>query len=169
MRNPCDSGDLCDLTPSLRQLARLLGISATHTTRLAQKGVLKHGATLAEQLQAYCRYLSDGVTSGEAGLRRQKLEADIALRRQRHEAGALELRKLSGELIERAAGEYVIRDMGTTVRATLDVFPDQVAPLVAPLVDLNEVHAVLVSECNRVLTEISEHLRRGAETLEPDA
>jgi hypothetical protein len=51
------------------------------------------------------------------------------------------------------------------VRSQLEVFPDQVAPLVAPVSDLDEVNALLTEHCRQVLTAVAEALERQAAGL----
>lgn len=71
----------------------------------------------------------------------------------------LERDALAGRLVERSAAERAMRDLGAQVRAALETYADQVAPLVAPIVDLNEVHAVLAEQCRNVLVQVGEALR----------
>lgn len=77
----------------------------------------------------------------------------------------LERDALAGRLVERSAAERAMRDLGAQVRAALETYADQVAPLVAPIVDLNEVHAVLAEQCRNVLVQVGEALRKQQEAM----
>lgn len=71
-------------------------------------------------------------------------------------------------------GEYIARDdvdaamkfIGATVRSLLDVFPDQVAPVVAPTSSLDECHALLQEICRDVLFRLGEAIERQKAALE---
>ena len=46
------------------------------------------------------------------------------------------------------------------MRSLLDVLPDQTAPLVAPVTDPDECHALLIDACRDVLTRLGEAVSR---------
>lgn len=74
----------------------------------------------------------------------------------------MERDRLAGSLIDREDAGRAMRDVGASVRAALENFADQVAPLVAPVSDLDEVHAILAEQCRNVLTHVAEVLRKEA-------
>lgn len=94
-------------------------------------------------------------------LARSKARREAALA----EKEELERDLLAGRLVDRAAAERAMRDLGAQVRASLDTYADQVAPLVAPIADLNEVHAILAEQCRNVLVEVGEALRKQQEAM----
>jgi len=55
--------------------------------------------------------------------------------------------------------------IGATVRSLMDVFPDQVTPLVAPVTDLGEVHQHLTDAARNVLIGLGEAIRQQQEKL----
>jgi hypothetical protein len=55
--------------------------------------------------------------------------------------------------------------LGAAVRAALDVFPDQTAPILAPTTDLNETHALLTEACRSALYDIGVAIERQHEAL----
>lgn len=63
-------------------------------------------------------------------------------------------------LIPREDVDAALRHLGAAVRSAMDVFPDQTAPLVAPLVSMDEVHALLAEACRSVLQGIDDALAR---------
>lgn len=71
-----------------------------------------------------------------------------------------EYEQLIGNLIPREDVEAAMRFIGGAVRAALEVFPDQTAPLVAPVTDLAEVHELLRDRCNEALYGIGDAIER---------
>lgn len=80
----------------------------------------------------------------------------------------MERDRLAGNLIAREDVDAAMRFLGAAVRGQLEVFPDQVAPLVAPVSDLEEVHALLTEHCRNVLTAVAEALERQGAGLARD-
>lgn len=78
----------------------------------------------------------------------------------------MERDRLAGDLIAREDVDASMKFIGATVRGLLDVFPDQVAPLVGPVTDLNEVHAMLGEQCREVLVRLGEAIERQKAALE---
>ncbi|HET9701152.1 MAG TPA: hypothetical protein VFP70_09545 [Burkholderiales bacterium] len=77
----------------------------------------------------------------------------------------MERDRLAGNLIAREDVDAAMKFLGAAVRGQMEVFPDQVAPLVAPVTDLDEVHALLTEQCRQVLTSVAEALERQAAGL----
>ena len=80
----------------------------------------------------------------------------------------MERDRLAGALIAREDVDAAMRFLGAAVRAQMEVFADQVAPLVAPVADLDECHALLTEQCRQVLTAVAEALERQAAALAKD-
>lgn len=72
----------------------------------------------------------------------------------------MKARQMAGNLISREDVEAAMRFIGGAVRAALEVFPDQTAPLVAPVTDLAEVHELLRDRCNEALYGIGDAIER---------
>lgn len=72
----------------------------------------------------------------------------------------LEYERQMGNLIPKEDVDAALKALGASVRARLDVLPDQLAPVVAPVTDLDEVHAVLAEHLRAVLAGISDDLAR---------
>lgn len=65
-----------------------------------------------------------------------------------------EYETLIGDLIPREDVDAALRFIGATVRAALDVLPDQTAPLVAPITSLAECHEAIADACRDALHSI---------------
>lgn len=65
-----------------------------------------------------------------------------------------EYETLIGDLIPREDVDAAMRFIGASVRAALDVLPDQTAPLVAPITNLAECHETLTDACREALQGI---------------
>lgn len=90
-------------------------------------------------------------TRAEAQARKESLAADLL---------ELDLAARRGELLAREDVEAAMRHVGATVRSLLDVLPDQIAPLVAPVTDLEECHGLLSEACRDVLVRLGEAVER---------
>lgn len=92
----------------------------------------------------------------DAQARKEAAQADLA---------EMEVKQKRGELILREDVDAALKAMGAAVRAAMDVFPDQTAPLVAPVTVLDECHLVLQEQCRNVLAGIADQLARQAESI----
>ena len=68
--------------------------------------------------------------------------------------------QMAGNLIAREDVDAAMRFLGASVRAAMEVFPDQTAPIVCAVSDLNETHAVLTDACRNVLADIGAAIER---------
>jgi phage terminase Nu1 subunit (DNA packaging protein) len=83
----------------------------------------------------------------------------------RKEAAAADLLEMEreqkrGNLIPKEDVDAALKAMGAAVRSAMEIFPDQVAPIVAPVPDLEEVHSLLAQACRDVLAGIEHSLAR---------
>ena len=62
--------------------------------------------------------------------------------------------QMAGNLIAREDVDAAMKFLGASVRAAMDVFPDQTAPVLCAVTDLNETHAALTEACRNVLHDI---------------
>jgi len=76
-----------------------------------------------------------------------------------------EYETLARKLIEKEAVDAAMRFIGAAVRAALEVFPDQTAPLVCAVSDLNETHNILTEACRNVLVDIGQAVDRQRELI----
>lgn len=68
--------------------------------------------------------------------------------------------QMAGNLIAREDVDAAMKFIGAAVRAAMEVFPDQTAPLVVATTDLNETHATLTDACRNVLADIGAAIER---------
>lgn len=72
----------------------------------------------------------------------------------------MERDRLAGDLIAREDVDAAMKFIGATVRGLLDVFPDQTAPLVIGVKDMDECHAVLTESCRNVLIDLGQVIEK---------
>lgn len=68
--------------------------------------------------------------------------------------------QMAGNLIAREDVDAAMKFLGAAVRAAMDVFPDQTAPVLCAVTDLNETHALLTEACRNVLHDIGVAIER---------
>lgn len=73
--------------------------------------------------------------------------------------------QMAGNLIAREDVDAAMKFLGAAVRAAMDVFPDQTAPVLCAVTDLNETHALLTESCRNVLLDIGAAIERQREQL----
>jgi phage terminase Nu1 subunit (DNA packaging protein) len=81
----------------------------------------------------------------------------------------MEMAQKRGELIARNDVDAALKFVGATLRGLLDVFPDQIAPQVAPIMSLEECHAQLGEACRNVLVQLGEAIERQKAALDAAA
>lgn len=94
-----------------------------------------------------------GETRANAQARKEAAQADLA---------EMEVRQKRGELIPKVDVDLALRSFAASVRAKLDVVADQIAPLVAPVSDLDEVHALVSEHMRGILTAVADDMSRAA-------
>jgi phage terminase Nu1 subunit (DNA packaging protein) len=73
--------------------------------------------------------------------------------------------QMAGNLIAREDVDAAMKFLGASVRAAMDVFPDQTAPVLCAVTDLNETHALLTEACRNVLHDIGVAIERQQKAL----
>lgn len=79
----------------------------------------------------------------------------------------MERDRLAGNLIAKEDAGRAMRDIGAAIRAAMENYADQVAPLVAPVTDLDQAHAILAEQCRNVLQQVADAIRRQESPPEP--
>lgn len=97
--------------------------------------------------------------------RRAKILAESRRAQAAADREEMERDKEAGQLLTREAVDTALKFLGATLRGLLDVLPDQLAPVVAPVSDLDEVHALLAQAARDVLTRLGEAMERQREQL----
>ena len=163
------------------EFARLIGVHPAHVTRLKQKGrLVMHGKLVLPELSRQRIDATGGLrpdvalrfSAGRAAPPQpadarsvedwRDLRVKSEARRMQAQADREEMERdrLAGNLIDREDAARAMRDVGAAVRGAMENYADQVAPLVAPVSDLDEVHAILADQCRNVLHQVSEVLRK---------
>lgn len=174
---------------SQAEFARLLGVDRSHVTRLKKAGRLvmttDGKVDVAEsraRIAATADPNRDDVAARHAASRETKVSpretappspaqpedkvgnSYLAARAVKEKYLALDAKidyeKKVGNLIPKEDVDAALRAMGAAVRSAMEIFPDQVAPLVAPVLDIEEVHSVLAQACRDALAGIEHALAR---------
>ena len=74
--------------------------------------------------------------------------------------------QMAGNLLAREDVDAAMKFLGAAVRAAMEVFPDQTAPLVVASTDMNEIHATLTDACRNVLADIGAAIQRQQAALQ---
>ena len=166
------------------EFAKLKGWNKSTVTRAKQAGrlVMVSGLVDVEATEAKLLASSGGrddvadrhaaeraakVGAGGAAPVRNETRADAQARKESNQADILEieLRKLRGSLVELDVVDMVLKTLGSSTRARIEMQPDQLAPLTTPSPDYDENHA-LISESGRgILAGIADDIDRARETL----
>lgn len=94
-----------------------------------------------------------GERRSDAQARKEAALADLA---------EMDVQQKRGNLIPKDDVDAALRAFATSVRARLDVLPDQLAPLLAPVSDLNEIHALLAEHVRSILAAVADDMGRAA-------
>lgn len=113
----------------------------------------------------------DGVEISENGLTLKDAQRIKAFAESRRVAALadreeMERDKLAGDLIAREDVDAAMKFIGATVRGLLDVFPDQTAPIVVAVNDMDECHALLTDACRNVLIGLGDAIERQRHALD---
>lgn len=95
-------------------------------------------------------------TRSEAQARKEAASADLM---------EIELAQKRGNLIPKEDVDAALKSFAAGVRARLDVLADQLAPVVAPVADMDEVHALLAEHARGVLAAVADDMARQAAAL----
>ena len=87
---------------------------------------------------------------------------DAKLRKESAQADQEEMKaaQMRGDLIPKDDVDAAMRFIGAAIRAALDVFPDQTAPLVVAVSGLEEAHELLTQACRDALNAVGEAIDR---------
>lgn len=142
----------------LVMVSGLVDVEATEARLAASSGgrddvAARHAAARgAQEAPAAPSSVSVGGESrADAQARKESAAADLL---------EIELAEKRGNLIPKEDVDAALKAMGASVRARLDVLADQLAPVVAPVVEMDEVHALLAERFRAVLAGIADDLAR---------
>lgn len=174
---------------SQAEFARQIGVDRAHVTRLKQAGRLVMADDGKVDAAASCARIAatadpnrDDVAARHAAARGGKVSPQEtapppaaqpedkvgnsyqAARAVKEKYLALDAKidyeKKVGNLIPKEDVDAALKAMGAAVRSAMEIFPDQVAPIVAPVLEIEEVHNLLAQACRDVLAGIEHSLAR---------
>lgn len=160
-------GGLVDVVASLARIEETGGmrddVAERHATARAKKtaatgretgGECQRTGEAAKTAPATDPDPARGETRADAQARKEAALADLA---------EMEVAQKRGELIPKDDVDTALRSLGASVRAKLDVLPDQLAPILVAVTDLDEIHALLAEHCRGVLSAVADDMKRAAE------
>lgn len=106
------------------------------------------------------RPLIEAMEREMAEARRAKVLAESRRVQAAADREEMERDKLAGDLIAREDVDAAMKFIGASVRSLSEVFADQVAPIVAPMSNLDEVHAALTEARRDELVRLGEAIER---------
>lgn len=182
-------------TVSKAEFARIIGRDRAWVTRMAQEGRLamegegpKARVKVAESraLIDQTRGTRDDVADRHAENRsyqgfhgNERPEPDESMERARKVKAVSEARrvaaladteemnrdKLAGNLIAREDVDAAMRFVGSTFRGLTDVMPDQLAPVLAPGMSVDDAHAALADAVRDLQQRFAEAVTKQSETM----
>jgi len=163
-------GARVDVAASLARIEETGGmrydVAERHAAQRAQQEAQKTAATPSAGA-------SEGADTGGAQIAQPAPDAPTSGNERRSDAQArkesatadlmeMELAQKRGNLIPKEDVDTALRSFAASVRAKLDVLADQVAPLLAPVSDLDEIHALLAEHCRGILSAVADDMGRAA-------
>lgn len=154
------AGDGVDVEASLRRLAETAGARPDVAERhaAARGGALPTAAAGSPPPSAPSPAPDDRIGNSYQAARAVK-EKYAALK------AKADYETQIGNLIRREDVEAAFRAVGGAVRAALDVMPDQVAPVIAPVTDLEDAHALLTEAGRSILNGVHDAIKRAQAEL----
>jgi hypothetical protein len=101
-------------------------------------------------------------TAPDAAIGERRVDAQARKESALADMAEMEVAQKRGELIPKADVDAALRSFAASVRARLDVLPDQLAPLVSPVTDMDEIHALLAEHCRSILSAVADDMGRAA-------
>ena len=141
-------GDLVDPVASLKRIA--------DTSDPARDDVVRrHAEGRADRASSPTQGAS-GATAGAYHSARAVKEKYAAL------SAKLEYEKAAGDLIAKSDVDTSLQSFATSVRVRIELMPDQLAPILAPISDIDEIHALLSAHVREILTAVAMDMERAA-------
>lgn len=133
-----------------------------HQARKAQFDEAREAAAAPAPASAAQEPAGDeGEFTGMEALGQQLKRATVDLQRHKAEQAAIEIDKAMGTLVEMSEVQYVLGDLGATLRSLLEGMPDRLAgEIAAHQGNTNAVHKALEDAAREMLLAISEQMSR---------
>ena len=155
------------------ELARQLNVTRGAVSKAVKSGrITPDEDGLFDPAEAELQWIANSrpnmkATQSPAAKSRASGYADARARKESALARMAELRleQAIGNLIQKDAVDFVLEDMGATLRALMENLPDRLAPLIVGLRDMEAIHAAISEAADDVLSELSAHHARRAVEL----
>jgi hypothetical protein len=143
-------GVLVDVEATLARLGHTVGGRDDVAERHAAERAAKAGSVDTAKSPR------GGETRADAQARKEAAAADLL---------EIELAQKRGTLIPKEDVDAALKAFAAATRARLDVLADQLAPILAPVADMAEVHALLAEHARGVLAAIADDMQRAEAAL----
>ncbi len=173
-----------------KEFAKMHGWSQSYVTQLGDKGrlaisssgkiMVKESKKLIEETagtredvkdrHAAARGgLSDPGDEGASRVRRIRLASEARKSVAIAEQEEMKAAQMRGDLIAREDVDAAMKFVGATLRSILEVLPDQTAPILAPVTNLDEVHAILQDQMRNAAEQLGAAIARQKDELQKGA
>lgn len=109
-----------------------------------------------------------GAASADESKDRIQARYKMAMMKEREakaELAAMERDRQADLLVMREDVEYLLRDIGSTFRASAESLPDRLTPMVSAARDTAGVHSAVEEAVRDLLNEIADHMQRTAQEV----
>lgn len=146
-------------------------VAERHAANRAQPGTQPAQPDAEKTAQAPLAGAGEGVGTGEgsnappasaSGTGERRSDAQARKEAALADLAEMDVKQKRGNLIPKDDVDAALRAFATSVRARLDVLPDQLAPLLAPVSDLDEIHALLAEHARSILAAVADDMGRAA-------
>jgi len=154
------------------ELARRLGVSRAAVSAAVKVGRIHPGEDgLLDSVTAIHEWRESTRRTDDAHNRKRGGQPKYASARARKENALADLAELKraqllGNLVEREDMEAAMKFIGGAMRAAIDAMPDQTAPLIAPISDIDAVCAILEDAGRAVLDRVGDAIARQRRELD---
>lgn len=168
-------GRMVEVAASLARIEETGGmrfdVAARHAANRAQPGTQPAQPGAEKTAQAPLAGAGEGVGTGEgsnappaaaSGTGERRSDAQARKEAALADLAEMDVKQKRGNLIPKDDVDAALRAFATSVRARLDVLPDQLAPLLAPVSDLDEIHALLAEHARSILAAVADDMGRAA-------
>jgi phage terminase Nu1 subunit (DNA packaging protein) len=151
---------------STSAIAKLFGISSRRVQQLTQDGVIFQndgkGYDLEVTVQKYIKHLQEKATGKEeknqiVGLEKERLDAEISLKKSKARVAELELEELEGKMHRSEDVESMTTDLVLNIRSMMLTLPGLLATEVSEINDAAETSEVIKRAVHDILEALSDY------------
>lgn len=150
---------------STQVIAKIFGVSTRRVEQLKTEGIIKGQGKptkydLLPTIQAYIKHLSDKANGREkkettAELEKEKLSAEVALKKSKADMAELELRELQGEMHRAEDVEAIMTDHVLLIRSMILALPSRLAVDVSNARTAADASEIIKTECYAMLNQLA--------------